>query len=466
MRKPQGQSGSQVAQKRFRFSKEKIEALPAPQDGPAVFYDADVKGLCLRVQPSGKKLFFVLKKVAGKTYRRSLSTHPNMSVENARKHALKLLAAVADWVAGDRKDPNPILRPLPDSEEGPMTFQSAFEKYLRAPLRGEGKRFVNHEKADARRWYIFNHCLKPLAGRPIDEFTPALVDNYHKNLTKKFGPIMANRAHEVLRATFNLLIKKGLWTTVNPSVGATRAPKHDRARILEDDELKPFYDALDKEENVDFAEFLALLLTTGVRVSNLYSAEWAEVKENDRTWTIPAEKSKNGYAMLIKLRPEAVQLFKRRRERRSPGDPWVFPSKFASENGERMHVQDYKNQFTRVKAVAGLLAGVTCCERAKKLFKDTDKPHTKRTTEGEIRCAECGKQNFTFHDLRRTFVANLVMANVPLPIASEAAGHRNLSSMGPYGRFAKGQVAKALDQGAEHEKRRMEEAEARKLLSA
>lgn len=425
MRKPHGQLKSMQpvqskpqGQKRFRFSKERIEALPAPKDKPAVFYDTDVKGLCLRVQPSAKKLFFVLKKVAGKPYRRSLSTFPDMTVEMARKRALNLLGAVAEWVASDRQDPNPMLRPLPDSDDAPMTFHAAFRAYLKSP----GKKVTNKEKADARRQYIFDHCFKnDLADRSIVEFTPIFVGAYHEKLEKKFGPVMANRAHEVLRATFNHLIAKGIWTNVNPATGATRAPKSERAIILEADQSKAFLDALDTEKNRDFAEWVALLLATGVRTSNLYQAEWAEIKWARKVWEIPAAKSKNGKDMVIPLSKEAIELFRRRKEK-TDGSRWVFPSKSGSDSG---HIEDYKNQFARLKKAAGL-------------------------------------KNFTRHDLRRTFVARMIAGGVPLPVAAAASGHTNLNSMQPYARFYTGDVAKAVEVGAAEMKKRMDEAEAEK----
>jgi integrase len=274
---------------------------------------------------------------------------------------------------------------------------------------------------------LFDHCLASLAARPIDEITPTVVAAFHERLEKKHGAIMANRAHEVLRAVYNHLIKKGLWAAVNPATGATRAPKVDRAIILEDDQRRPFLDALDAEKNRDFAEFVALLLATGVRKSNLYCAEWSEIKLTRKVWEIPAAKSKNGLTMTIPLSKEAVALFRMREQKRKKDCPWVFPSKLESESG---HVEDYKNEFKRLKKKAGL-------------------------------------SNFTMHDLRRSFVANLITSGVPMPVASKCAGHASLASMSPYARFAKGMETKALELGAEDSKRRMEEAEAeKKLLSA
>jgi integrase len=430
-------------QKRFRFNREKIEALLAPKVGPAVFYDTDVKGLSLRVQPSGKKLFFVLKKVAGKTHRRTIgTTFPSTTVENARKHAHNLLGAVAEWVA-DPQGPNPMLRPLPDSDDAPMTFNAAFQMYLKSP--GKKTKNVtaeNREKADERRQYIFDHCYTELQDHPIEEFTPTFMATYHKKLEKKYGPMMMNRAHEVLRATFNYLIRKGIWTNVNPAIGVERAPKRERAIILEDEQGQAFFDALDKDPNRDFAEWAALLLLTGVRTSNLYAAAWEELKLSRKpaVWEIPAAKSKNGKDMIIPLNAEAIALLKSRAARLHPQvelkdlKGWVFPSKFPSENDDPRHVVDFKNQWRRLMKTAGLYD------------KEADRP------------------TLTRHDLRRTFVSRMLAQGVPLHVASAAAGHSSLAAMQPYARFNKGDVAKAVETGAAGMKKRIAEIEAEKKL--
>jgi hypothetical protein len=53
-----------------------------------------------------------------------------------------------------------------------------------------------------------------------------------------------------------------------------------------------------------------------------------------------------------------------------------------------------------------------------------------------------------------------------MPVVSEAAGHRNLDSMKPYARFAKGAVARALEMGEQEIQTRMAEAEAEKKEQA
>ena len=416
--------------KQFRFSQEKLAALPIPKDGPATYRDTDIPQLGFRIQPSGKAVFFVLKKVAGKTYRKTLGDFKHLPLAAARKHAHALLAKVADWQAGDRKELNPMLRPLDDTK---LTFETAFEMYKKS----KRKRVTNKERADERVQYRFDRYLTGIAGRPLDELTMPVIANLHDKLTKDFGPVAANRAHEVVRAVFNFLISKGLWTATNPSKGASPNSEESRTRILEKHEIRPFLDALEAEKNRDFAEFVALLLATGSRKSNLYACEWDELSLPAKTWTIPGEKYKTGKTTTLPLKPQAVALFKMREARPNKDPRWVFPSK-TSESG---HIMDYKNQFARLKKAAGFKE-ITVKNRSGKLRKRVD---------------------FSFHDLRRSFIAFMVSSGrASMPVISAAAGHSSLESMEPYARYAKDAVTKALDAGEDEMQGQMREAEAEK----
>lgn len=416
--------------RQFRFSQEKLAALPIPKDGPAVYRDTDIPQLCARIQPSGKAVFFVLKKVCGKTCRKTLGDLKHLPLAAARKHAHTLLGKVADWLAGDRKELNPMIRPLDDTK---LTFETAFQMYVKS----KRKRVTNKERADERVQYRFDRYLTAIAGRPVDELTMTVVGNLHEKLTKDFGPVAANRAHEVVRAVFNFLISKGLWTATNPSKGASPNSEESRTRILEPHEIKPFLDALQAEKNRDFAEFVALLLATGCRKGNLYSAEWDEIDLEAKAWKIPGEKYKNGKTTTLPLKPQAVALFRMRQDRKTKDPRWVFPSQ-TSESG---HVMDYKNQFARLKKAAGFKE-ITVKDRSGKLRKRVD---------------------FSFHDLRRSFIAFMVSSGrASMPVISAAAGHSSLESMEPYAQFAKDAVTKALDAGEDEMQQQMQEAEAEK----
>ena len=173
------------------------------------------------------------------------------------------------------------------------------------------------------------------------------------------------------------------------------------------------------------ARYFALLFAIGPRKRNLYAAEWEEFSLSRKTWTIPAEKSKSGKTMVLPLKREAIVILREMERKRKDGCRWLFPSKASASK----HVEDYSRQFTRILKRAGIT-------------------------------------KFTFHSLRRSFIAYNLMSGAPMPVVSEAAGHRNLDSMKPYARFVKGAVARALEMGEQEIQTRMAEAEAEKKEQA
>ena len=80
---------------RLTFSAERIPALPCSDGKTQYFYDIDCKGLALSVGKSGQKSFLLYKKVRGKPRRIAIGPFPEVSVELARKKALKLAGEIA-----------------------------------------------------------------------------------------------------------------------------------------------------------------------------------------------------------------------------------------------------------------------------------------------------------------------------------------------------------------------------------
>ncbi len=62
-----------------------------PSDDRAEYPDATVRGLRLRVEPTGKKSWFVLGRADGKLVRERLGEFPTMSLADARLEAVKVL---------------------------------------------------------------------------------------------------------------------------------------------------------------------------------------------------------------------------------------------------------------------------------------------------------------------------------------------------------------------------------------
>ena len=83
---------------RIRFTKEGLEALPLPQDSErATYHDTKTTGLQCRVTAAGIKTFSVFRRIkGGQPERVTLGRFPEMTVEQARKVAAQVNAAIEE----------------------------------------------------------------------------------------------------------------------------------------------------------------------------------------------------------------------------------------------------------------------------------------------------------------------------------------------------------------------------------
>lgn len=396
--------------KRFRFTNEKLDALPASAK-VATYYDADIKTLGVRVQPTGKKSFFMLKQVNGRPQRKTLGTVGELKLDAARMHAQKLSVALAGWKAEGGAGLSPTARP----EKG-LAFAEAFEQYLR----GVRLRSKNPDKAERGLHWLLTTYLGSLKTAPIESITGQRLSSLHTSIAEKNRPYAANRAIEVVRGVFRFLVKKGLAER-DPSQAVTMCPEKKRERFLQPDELIRLHAALQSEPNGDLRDFVTLLLATGVRKSSLYAARFAEISEALETWTIP--ETKNGSPLTVQLTPTALRILQTRRKRVGDSSPWVFPSK-TSESG---HVEDFKNQWNRLRKAAAVA-------------------------------------DVTFHDLRRTAASYMAISGASLPTIGGALGHKSASSTEVYARLHGDAVRRSLLAGEAMQTEMM--AAARKQIKA
>ncbi len=161
-----------------------------------------------------------------------------------------------------------------------------------------------------------------------------------------------------------------------------------RERVLNDREREQVLAALETDEFkfTIWRPFFRLLLLTGVRWGNLAAANWKDIDLDAAIWTIPRSESKMKNIMRVRLRAEAVELF---REQVGKDKTWVFPSPKKSRSG---HITEPGYAWLRVLEAAGI------------------------------------EEHATPHDLRRTFGSVLLRAGAPLEVVKETLGHRNIQT--------------------------------------
>lgn len=76
-----------------------VDKMEAPEDKDQVFYrDDQLKGFAVRITASGVKSFVVEKLINGKVKRITLGRYGELTVEQARKEAQKLLGMIATGI--------------------------------------------------------------------------------------------------------------------------------------------------------------------------------------------------------------------------------------------------------------------------------------------------------------------------------------------------------------------------------
>ena len=219
-----------------------------------------------------------------------------------------------------------------------------------------------------KRWGHYK--AKDITRRDIRALLDEIVD--------RGSPIMANRTLAAVRKIFNFAIERD-WLEWNPCHMVKRAaPERQRDRVLNEDEIRAVWAALDGEHHI-IAALFRLRFLTAQRGGEALSAAWIDMDLKSGWWTIPAERSKNGLAHRVPLAPQAVKILK---ELRADGDsPWVFPS--TRKTG--LHINHAQKAIERI--------------------------------------VERSKVEFRGHDLRRTAASLMVGAGVPRLVVSKILNH-------------------------------------------
>jgi integrase len=369
-------SSKRVAKRRFHFTKKAIEALPVPEGAQrAYYYDAQVRGLALGVAASGRRVFVLYRKVAGKPERITIGLYPDLSIEQARKRAEELNGAIA-------QGRNPA------TEKRRIRAESTLSELFDLDLESFGKL---HKRTWPEDVAVFNRYLARWRHRKISTITRAEVLALHARLGLESGQVTANRTLALLRALFNRAHRDYGFEGKNPAAGITFFKERKRRRFLEGHELPAFFEALAQEPNETIRDYILVSLLTGARRSNVQALEWTEISWDRATWTIPATKAKADEPIDVALAPIVFRILQNRHA--------TSVSKFAFPGiGKTGHLVEPKIAWGRILRRAGL----------------TD---------------------LRLHDLRRTLGSWQAATGASLTIIGKSLGHTSLEATQVYARL-------------------------------
>lgn len=325
----------QAENKIQNFTIKYLDTLPNAASGKRDYYkDSKVSGLEIMVTDKGNKSFKVTKKKNGRIIRVTIGTYPDITIENARKEALNIIAQIAQGIN-------------PNEEKHKVRSEVTFGEMFYQFMERYSKKYKKSWKYDEREINKFcTHWFK----RKASSISKQEIQQFHEKIGDLNGRIQANRLLERIRAIYNKNIEWG-WDNSNPTVGIKKFKEKSRDRFLQADELPKFFEALSLEENDTARDYILVSLLTGARKSNVLAMKWEEINFQTRVWRIPD--TKNGEPLVIPLTDQVIDILNRRKVDNShknlPSKEFVFPS-----NSSSGHLVDPKKAWKRILEKAGI----------------------------------------------------------------------------------------------------------------
>jgi integrase len=239
---------------------------------------------------------------------------------------------IADMESGE--NPNEAKK---ERKEQGITLEDAFDNYV-----------LDNPKLKTSTIKIYRGLLSNHAAdwmnRPLKDITPEMVNKRHTEITRKKFPESANKFVRTIRA---ICYDNKKLIPENPGCLDRKKwnPSERRTGVVQAHLLTSWYMALIEYRNQDIADYLMLLLLTGLRRSEGYSLYWKDVDLKGKTLT--ARDTKNGKDHTMPLSDFLCEILEGRNSDRV--NDYVFPS-MTSESG---HLVEPKKAVAAISKAAG-----------------------------------------------------------------------------------------------------------------
>jgi integrase len=296
-----------------RLTDAAVKAAKADQTTRDI-YDEGEAGLCLRVQPSGRKAWGLRVRFRGKQKRYDLGEYPATSLCDARA-----LATAMKKAAGRGQDPATVLRPPPSA--APMVAE-AVSVYMETK---SGNRSQGMEK---RRFEL--HVLPAIGDKHVDTVTKADLDSLLHDMAHKTGLLVEpNRVFTSLTGFWSWIVYQRGYRADNPMAGMKRPikiePSQARQRagtvaVLSLDELARLWRLAPTLPSSVLPDLVRCMLAVPLRREEWTALRWAEVREIvEDGWAgwalkLPAERMKGRRPAVVPLPHRVVAIINERRK--------------------------------------------------------------------------------------------------------------------------------------------------------
>jgi integrase len=280
------------------FTKAALNNLAIPPPGKRLeVHDIKTPGLMIRVTNAGTKTFTIYKRVKGKPQRIKLGCYPDMTIEQARRQAQKVLSRVAEGI-------DPVIERRAQRARS-VTLKEALDAYLDA--RELKLTTIKDYRAAVRESY------PDWLDKPLVFITKDMVERRHRQRGEQ-SKARANLAMRLLRAVFNYaaakyedaeghsLIKENPVKRLSDTRAWFRVNR--RQWVIKNHQLPAWFDAvmrLRPERDGSKAEvarsYLLMVLFTGLRKEEAKELKWHDIDFEGRTFTVIDPKNRDDHTL-------------------------------------------------------------------------------------------------------------------------------------------------------------------------
>ena len=346
-----------------------------------VLWDDEVRGLGLRVFPTGRKSFVLSYRAGSRQRQMTLGAYGVLTLQQARAKAQQVLGAVAL----EGRDPLAERRAVARA----CNMMQLGERYMTEHAEVKKK----PTSATTDRQMLRDYVVPRLGHLRVGDVGRQDVAALHHSLHEK--PYLANRVLALVSKMLNLAEKWGLRPDgSNPCRHVEKYKEHPRERYLSLEELSRLNQAIENAEkagteSVHALAALRLLLLTGCRLREILHLRWEHVDFERGRLALPDSKT-GAKSVFLATAAQAVLAG----IPRTLGNPWVIEGRKPN-----THLSDLKGPWRRI------------CEQAE--LKD-----------------------LRIHDLRHSFAAVGAGLGLSLPMIGKLLGHSQPRTTARYAHLA------------------------------
>lgn len=413
---------------KLKFTKTALLALSPPEAGKRLaVYDTEVPKLAMRITAAGSRTFYVVKRAGASIAWVKLGTFPEMTVEQARTEAQKILGEFASGA-------NPATARRAIRQE--PTFTEMLADMLAHKKKRDGSLITERTKKDYRDTARLH--MAAIANSKLSHITRSEVKAIHTKASRKSAR-QADKAVAIISSVFNYAADHEHFSGTNPASRIQKNAVVSRDRFAQAAELPYLFAAIGESS---LSDFFLLSLLTGARRSNVQAMAWRELDLDARIWRIGM--TKNGTPQNVTLSPEAAAALVARK-RTTGNSPFVFPGE-----GKTGHLVEPKKAWASILLRASLRRLLDHLEGLGKLTAEEHQQANKQIAEApaaakkryraiadalEIDSALYDMTDLRIHDLRRTLGSWQAKTGASMVIIGKSLNHKTHQATAIYARL-------------------------------